>query len=86
MSRVFASHAASCCLYASSSAPVRSDKVVLLADIGEECLQPVVILVQDRIELVIVAAGAAVSQAHEDRAHGVGDIVQSLLPPQFDTG
>ena len=53
--------------------------IVDRAGVGEERLQPVVVLLQDRIELVIVAAGAAERQAEEDGAGGVGDVVQDLL-------
>ena len=35
---------------------------------------------QNRIELVIVAAGAAVGHAKEGRADRVGDVVQDFLP------
>src|SRR5207247_1026486 len=53
---------------------------------GEESLQTVVIRLKNRIELVVVAAGASVRQAHEDSAHGVGDVVQDLLAAEYRVG
>src|SRR5207247_4932661 len=50
--------------------------------VGEERLQAVVVLVEDRIVLVVVAAGAAEGQAKEHGTRGIGDIVQGLLPPR----
>ena len=55
--------------------------VIVGRGVGEEGLQPVIIGLQDRVELVIVAARAAVGQAQEDAARRVGDVVQNLLPP-----
>ena len=54
-------------------------QMVNRADIGEERLQTVVIALRDGIELVVVAPGAAERQAEEDRAGGVGDVVEHLL-------
>ena len=53
--------------------------VIVGRGVGEEGLEAVVVGLQDRIELVIVAAGAAEGQAEEDRAGGVGDVVEDLL-------
>ncbi len=47
---------------------------------GEERLEPVVVGRRDRVELVVVAAGAADRQAEEDRADGAGDLGQLRLP------
>ena len=47
---------------------------------GEEGLEPVVVGRRDRVELVVVAAGAADGQAEEDRADGPGDLGQLRLP------
>src|SRR3954462_6143603 len=49
--------------------------------VREESLQPVIVGMEDRIELVIVAAGAPVRQSDEDRASGIGDVVEDFLPP-----
>ena len=59
---------------------VEHRNVIVRRRVREERLQPVVVGLQDRIELVIVAAGAAVGQAHEDRARRIGDVVEDLLP------
>ena len=61
-------------------------EVVLFPDVSEERLEAVVVLVQNGIELVIVAAGAAVGHPHEHGTHGVGDVGQGLLAAQFDNG
>ena len=53
---------------------------VLDAGTGEEGLQAVVVAVEDGVELVIVAAGAAVGEAEEGGADGVGDVVEQFLP------
>jgi hypothetical protein len=42
-------------------------------------LQAVIILVQDGIELVVMAAGAAIGHADEGCAYGVGDFVEVFL-------
>ena len=55
-------------------------RLVLDARVGKERLQAIVILVQDRIELVIVTPGASIRQAEEGGRHRVGDVVQKLLP------
>ena len=47
--------------------------------IGEERLQPVVILLQNRVEFVIVAAGAAKGQAQEGWRDRIGNVVQDFL-------
>ena len=49
-------------------------------DIVEEAAEGVVVALQDRIELMVVAAGALHAGAEEDVAGGVGDVVQDVLP------
>ena len=49
---------------------------------GEERLEPVEIRLADRVELVVVAAGAADRQAEEDQAGRLGDVVERILAPQ----
>ena len=50
-------------------------------DRGEEIrLQPVVVLLQDRVELVVVAAGAAHAHAQHHVSRHVGQIVQNDRP------
>src|SRR5258708_32274363 len=58
--------------------------MIVLTDIGEEGLQPVIVLLQNGIELVIVTAGAAKRHAEEYRPHRIGDVAQDLLPAQLD--
>ena len=58
---------------------VRQRDVISRAHIGEERLQAVVIRLKNRVVFVVVAARAAESQAGEDGAYGVSDIVQDLL-------
>ncbi len=53
--------------------------MILDARVGEESLQPVIIALQDGIELVVVAAGAAIRHADKRCRYGVGDVVQQLL-------
>ena len=48
--------------------------------IVEEAAERVVVALQDRVELVVVAAGALHAGAEEDVAGGVGDVVQDVLP------
>ena len=55
--------------------------LVIVRDIGEEGLQAVVVGLQDRVELVVVALRAAVGQTQEDAAHRVRDVQQDFLPP-----
>src|SRR6266852_4654275 len=55
------------------------DQVVFDARGGEERLQPVVVVVQDGIELVIVASRARVGEPEECRCYGIGNVVQDLL-------
>ena len=62
--------------------PAQQAGPVFIEARGEEGLQLVVVLLQNRIEFVIVAAGTAVGHAHENGAHGIGDIVQNLLAAQ----
>ena len=47
---------------------------------GEERLEPVVVFLEDRIELVIVAAGTADAQAKENVAGHVGEVVLDRMP------
>ena len=49
---------------------------------GEERLEPVEVGLADRVELVVVAAGAADRQAEEDQAGRLGDVVQRVLAPE----
>ena len=49
---------------------------------GEERLEAVEFGLLDRVGLVVVAAGAADGQAEEDRAGGLGDVVQGVLAAQ----
>ena len=46
----------------------------------EERLQPEVVLLQDRVELVVVAAGALHAHAEEDIGGDVGDVVENVRP------
>ena len=46
----------------------------------EERLEPVIVLLQDRVELVVVAAGTADAQPEEDLARDVGDVIQDVGP------
>ena len=46
----------------------------------EEAAEGVVVALQDRVELMVVAAGALHAGAQEDVAGGVGDVVQDVLP------
>src|SRR5262249_61382187 len=46
----------------------------------EKRLDAVVILLRDRVELVVVAAGAPDRDAEEDLRCGVGDVVEDFLP------
>ena len=48
--------------------------------VGEERLQPVVVGLENRIELVIVAAGAAEASGPVKTRATVGHVIQSLLP------
>src|SRR6185436_16963869 len=59
---------------------------VLIADAGEEGLQPVVVAVQDGVKFVVVAAGAAVGQAQENRTDGVSNVVEDLLAAENGVG
>ena len=52
----------------------------------EERLEPEVIGLQDGVELVIVALGAAHRQAEEGLAGDAGDFVKDLLAPLLDVG
>ena len=49
---------------------------------GEDGLKAIIIGLRDRIEFVVVAAGAAERQAEERRAGHVRQIVEILLPPR----
>ncbi len=50
--------------------------MIVSPDIRKESLQPVVIFMQDGIEFVVVAFGAAIGQAHEHGADRIRDVVQ----------
>ena len=59
----------------------RGERLVLgPGDVGEEGLQAVVVLLQDGVELVVVALGTLDAQAHEDVGGDAGDLVQDVLP------
>ncbi len=79
-SAVFASHAASFSACGLTLAGRGQRQVVARQQRGEERLQAVVVLLQDRIELVVVAAGAAHAQAEEDVGGHVGDVVEDVGP------
>ena len=51
---------------------------------GEKRLQAVVIVLRDRVELVIVAAGAAHRQAEEGSADGVGHLGEDFVAAEGD--
>ena len=55
------------------------DQVIFDARVGEEGLEAIVVLLQNRIELMIVAAGASVCHAEKRRACDICDVVQQLL-------
>ncbi len=55
--------------------------IITSGRVGKECLQPIIVGLQNRIVFMIVTAGAAVGQASEHGANCVSDIVQNLLPP-----
>ena len=79
---IWARQAATTCLVSLSS-PGRGQRIIVAEPGGrEERLEPVEIRLADRVELVIVAAGAADRQAEEDQARRLGDVVQGVLPPQ----
>ena len=61
------------------------DDVVLLGR-REVRLEPVVVLLRDRLELVVVAAGTADGQPEERRADDVGALGQDLVAAQGDLG
>ena len=65
---------------------VRRRQVIPRLHRREECLKPVIVRLQDRVELVVVAAGAADRQAQEDLAGDIGHVVENLLPPLFKNG
>ena len=46
----------------------------------EERLEPVIVFLEDRVELVVVASGAADAQPEEDLARDVGDVVEDVGP------
>src|SRR5262249_20320858 len=48
--------------------------------------QPVIVLLQDRIDLVIVAAGAVHRQAEKDLAGGGDDVIQPVIACLFAIG
>src|SRR5262245_52252172 len=54
--------------------------VILRACGGEEGLQTIIVLLQDRVVFMIVAARAPDRRTQEDRAYGVSNVVQNLLP------
>ena len=55
---------------------------VVMVDVREERLEPVVVLLGDGIELVVVALRATVGQAKEGGADNGGDVVEHLLAGQ----
>ena len=57
-------------------------KPVVVVDVRKERLQPVVVLLSDRIELVVVAPGTVVGQPEKRRADDGRNVVQRLLPGQ----
>jgi len=60
--------------------------VVVGFGVGEESLQPIVVGLQNRIELVIVALGAAVGHPQESLPDDVGNVLEYFLPPQPQVG
>ena len=60
---------------------LRGDRLVDHLGAGEDGLQAVVVGRRDRVELVVMAAGAGHRQAEEDRADRPGDLGQLRLPP-----
>src|SRR5262249_54253483 len=55
--------------------------IVFRARGGEERLQSIIVFLKNRVVFVIVAARASDCRTEKDRAYGVGDVVQNLLPP-----
>ena len=51
-----------------------------MAQRGEEGLEAEVVVLQDGVELVVMAAGAADGEAEEDLAGEVGDLVEDVGP------
>ena len=68
--------------YASRSAVVAIGIIVAEPRRGEEGLEPVEVGLPDRVELVVVAPGAADRQPEEDQARRLGDVVQGVLPAE----
>ena len=62
------------------------NEIVFGADVREEGLEAVVILVEDRIELVVVALGAAEGHAQERGTDGVGDVHEEFLAAVLHAG
>ena len=80
MSLVFSSQIALRCRYCGNLLARQHGDVIVGRGVGEEGLQAVIIGLQNRIELVIVAARAAVGQAQKDAPGRIGDVVENLLP------
>ena len=55
-------------------------QIVARQERSEERLEPVIVLLKDRVELVVVAAGTADAQPEEDLAGDVGDVVEDVGP------
>jgi hypothetical protein len=53
--------------------------VIVGGGVGEECLQPVIICLQNRIKLMVMAARATVRQPQVNGAGGIGDVVEDFL-------
>ena len=51
---------------------------------GQKRLEPVVILLRDRLQLVVVATGTADRQPEERRADNIGTLGQDLVAAQRD--
>ena len=65
--------------YSATPGP-RHRQVVAGQERCEKGLEPVIVLLKDRVELVIVAAGEADAQPEEDLAGDVGDVVEDVGP------
>ena len=51
-----------------------------MVDIREERLEPVIVPLSDRIELVVVALGAIEGKPQECGSNNAGDVVKRFLP------
>ena len=56
--------------------------VIVSLGMSEKRLQAVVVGLQDGVELVIVALGAAEGEAQKNGAHRIGHVVQNFLPAE----